>query len=79
MSECFKIQALLLINCAFVGINNKLCQSIVCKKLILVHMCAFVANVITYIYIYILHITFPKHRRHLRLCVCVLLQAAQRC
>lgn len=55
MSEYFTIQTLLLIYRAFVGLNNKMCESIVCITIILIQMCAFVANVITYISVHFLN------------------------
>jgi len=44
-----------LIYCAFVGINYKLYESIVCTKLTLVSMCVFVVNIITYISLHFLN------------------------
>ena len=56
LSECFTIQILLIyVYRASVGVNNKIYDSIVCIKLILIHMCAFVANVITYISVHFLN------------------------
>jgi len=58
MSEYFTIQTLLIIYHIIIYnivLNNKICESILCTKLILIHVCAFVAKVITYISLHFLN------------------------